>query len=394
MGESSQAPSCPACRTGGMKLFHAQDGVPTNSCLLLATSDEAVNFPNGDLQLGYCHTCGFISNVVFDPNLAEYSSRYEETQAFSPRFVEFAEALAKTWVDKHDLAGKHVIEIGCGKGEFLVMMAEAGIGSGIGIDPGVDTSRIDPGLGDRLGWVPGLFDESYGALDADAIVCRHTLEHISPVGDFVRLLRNSIGDRLDTVVLFELPDTQRVLDEVAFWDVYYEHCSYFSAGSLSRLFERCGFEVLDVSLAYDDQYLLLEARPVPEHQTPTTWPADDMEALGAGLAHFESSYGTTIDTWRARLDEVAQRGATSVIWGAGSKGVAFLIAAGRHISAAVDINPNKHGMYMAGTGHRIVAPEDLKDIDPELVVVMNPIYLDEIGDDLAKLGVAADVVAL
>ena len=35
----------------------------------------------------------------------------------------------------------------------------------------------------------------------------------------------------------------------------------FSAGSLARLFRASGFEVLDVSYEYDDQYLLIEARP-------------------------------------------------------------------------------------------------------------------------------------
>ena len=44
------------------------------------------------------------------------------------------------------------------------------------------------------------------------------------------------------MVFFELPDTERVLTEAAFWDIYYEHCSYFTPGSLARLFRRTGFE--------------------------------------------------------------------------------------------------------------------------------------------------------
>ena len=68
------------------------------------------------------------------------------------------------------------------------------------------------------------------------MLCRHTLEHIAPTGRFLRTIRNVIGDRSDTVVLFELPDAVRILREGAFWDINYEHCSYFSPGSLSRLF--------------------------------------------------------------------------------------------------------------------------------------------------------------
>jgi SAM-dependent methyltransferase len=382
---------CQACGIADPEIFHDQRDVPTNSCLLLSTRDEAMNFPTGEIQLGFCTNCGFIGNLAFDASLAEYSDRYEETQAFSKRFVAFARSLAESWVEKYSLVGKHVVEIGCGKGEFLVMMAEAGIGSGSGIDPGVDPSRIDSDAVDRITWTAGLFDDAYGPLDADAVVCRHTLEHIPDVRTFVTRIRSAIGDRRDTVVLFELPDTLRVLEEAAFWDVYYEHCSYFSAGSLARLFERCGFEILDLSLAYDDQYLLLEARPA---DTIRSSAVDDLALLEKGVATFTSGFGAMVDKWQARLADIAASGGKSVIWGASSKGVSFLVAAGEHVEAAVDINPHKHGTFMAGTGHRVVSPQEVVDIAPELVVVMNPIYLDEIGSELDRLGVTAEITAV
>ena len=121
--------------------------------------------------------------------------------------------------------------------------------------------RIDDPAAADIEWIVDFYDERYTHLDADVVICRHTLEHIPDVADFMSTIRRSIGDRPDTVVLFELPDVQRVLDEVAFWDIYYEHCSYFSLGSLARLFRRTGFEVLELSLEYDDQYLLIAARP-------------------------------------------------------------------------------------------------------------------------------------
>ena len=385
---------CPSCGATGLTGFHSQRGVPANSCLLLDTRDEAVNFGTGDIDLGICPRCGFITNVRFDQRLAEYSERYEETQAFSDRFVAFAQGLATRWVDEYELAGRTVLEVGCGKGEFLVMMAEAGIGHGIGFDPGIHPDRIVSSAGKQIEWVKDFYDLSHAHIQADAIVCRHTLEHIGAVAEFMEMIRTNIGDRLDTVVLFELPDVQRVLDEVAFWDVYYEHCSYFSKGSLARLFERTGFEVIDLWSGFDDQYMLIEARPVVAGTAGRTWPADDMDALVIGADHFRAGFSTTIDEWDRKLSDLQVRSGTAVIWGAGSKGVSFLSSVGGAIAAAVDINPHKHGMFMAGSGHEIVAPEELTRLQPDLVIAMNPIYLDEIRSDLTRLGLHPELEAV
>jgi SAM-dependent methyltransferase len=381
--------SCPACGEALDPPFHRVDGVPVNSCLLVADEDSARSFPRGSLSLALCRSCGFITNTSFDPARSTYSPDYEETQGFSPRFQRFITELSQHWVRRYGLQGKRVVEIGCGKGEFLVEMLRAGAGSGLGIDPGVHPERVPEDVADRAEWVQGFFPADLPALDADAVICRHTLEHIAPVADFMAQVRAAIGDRRDTTVLFELPGTMHVLRDAWFWDTYYEHCSYFTAGSLARLFRRTGFEVLDVQPAYDDQYVLVEARPSEAPAPGAPLPIeDDLAATAEAVAHFVRSYDAVVDRWRQRVREVAAAGGRVVIWGSGSKGVAFLAALGDDaalVEAAVDINPFKHGRWMAGTGHRIVAPKELLDLQPTLVVAMNSTYLDEIGSDLAQL---------
>jgi SAM-dependent methyltransferase len=380
--------ACPACGATELEPFHAAEEVPTNSCLLLEDETEARTFPRGRLDLAFCSVCGFITNRAFDPALAEYSERYEETQGFSQRFVDFGRDLAKTWVERYGLHGRHVLEIGCGKGEFLTWMVEAGAGSGTGIDPGVHPERIDSEVASRIEWIADFYDASRSDLVADAVVCRHTLEHIAPVHEFLSMVRDNIGDRTETIVLFELPDAARVLEEVAFWDTYYEHCSYFSAGSLARLFRRCGFEVLDVSLAYDDQYLLLEARPAERGGGDVSPLEDDLDRLRSGVATFRDGYSETLARWQGEFASLEASGRSAVIWGGGSKGVAFLtsLGAGDQIAGAVDINPYKQGRFIAGSGHEVLAPADLVEIDPALVVAMNPVYLGEIREALDALG--------
>lgn len=386
---------CPACGAAEVDVFFEQKSIPQNSCLLLDTREEALGFPTGDMALGYCSSCGFLANTVFRE--AEYSSRYEETQGFSKLFVNWAQGLAGRWVQKYDLAGRSVLEIGCGKGEFLTWMVEAGAGSGIGIDPGVHPERIDSPVADRLTWIADFYSDAYSDLAADAIVCRHTLEHIAPVGEFMTMLRRSIGDRLDTVVLFELPDVKRVLEEVAFWDVYHEHCSYFSLGSLARLFRRSGFEVLHLETDYDDQYLLIEARPLPT-SAPLSLPfavEADLEILSRAVEKYHAEVAALREAWKARFAALRERGGRAVIWGAGSKGVSFLTNLGLsdEVGYAVDINPYKAGKFMAGSGQEIVAPEFLVQYRPDLVVAMNSIYLDEIRMKLDELGLHPELVS-
>ncbi|MBY0420865.1 MAG: hypothetical protein K2Q06_01080, partial [Parvularculaceae bacterium] len=120
-----------------MRIFYEMSGAPTNSCILLATREEALAYPTGDIRLGFCDACGFVFNTAFDLLNTEYSGRYEETQAFSGVFNRFHKALAERLIERHDLHDKDVLEIGCGKGEFLMLLAELGGNRGVGIDPGV-----------------------------------------------------------------------------------------------------------------------------------------------------------------------------------------------------------------------------------------------------------------
>ncbi len=386
--------ACPSCGEGGLTVFHEQEGIPVHSCRLVATRAEALAFPRGDLRLVFCDACGFIANAAFDGSQQDYGLAYEETQGFSPTFREFAHDLAQRWVERYDLHGKSLIEIGSGKGEFLITMCELGGNTGTGIDPAFVEERVDSDAAERIRFVKALYDASWGPLDADAVICRHTLEHIAGVGEFMRNIRSGIGHR-DVAVLFDLPDVVRVLRDAAFWDVYYEHCSYFSPGSLARLFRREGFEILRLERDYDDQYLVVEARPVDGHGTAIQPLEESVESLAADVHAFGDAFAAITGRWRTELRGVRADGGTAVVWGAGSKAVAFLTTLGieDEVEAAVDINPFKQGQFVAGTGHEVVAPERLVELRPDLVVAMNAIYVDEIRELLGSLGVQAQVVA-
>lgn len=377
-----------------MQVFFELPAVPVNSCLLVDSRPAALAFKRGDIALAFCDGCGFVSNVAFRRELTEYSGRYEETQGYSATFNRFHRALAHDLVERLDLRNKRVIEIGCGKGEFLSLVCRLGGNTGLGFDPSFDDSRnilddIDAEVRKEL------FDESSGRADGDFVCCKMTLEHIPDVARFVGAARRALRPSPDATIFFQVPESLRILRECAFEDVYYEHCSYFTAGSLARLFRRQGFDVRRIEVAYAAQYLTLEATYGEGEPSPALPEEEGVAEVAANVATFAQRFLTTTRRWNEFVQSRVREGPV-LLWGSGSKAVAFLraVEAAEAIRHVVDINPHRQGHYMAGTGQQIVGPQQVAALAPRAVIAMNSMYRDEIGAELQQRGVQTELVTL
>ena len=332
------------------------------------------------MLVAHCEACDFVFNAAFDPTLLRYGAGYEPTQAYSDTFNRFHRDLAERLVARHDLRHKDIIEIGCGQGEFLTLLCQLGSNRGHGFDP-----ACDPGQRRGASFVADLYSEAYADLPADFLCCKMTLEHIHEPGRFVEMVRRCLGDGRDTTVFFMVPNAARILSELAYWDIYYEHCSYFGLRSLGHLFRRSGFQVIDAHTEYAGQYLVIEARP-----------GDGAVPAGEPLAvdFFARNAPARIDAARQAIGEMHEAGRRMVLWGGGSKAVAFLsiFGMGDEIAEVVDVNPRKHGTWLPGTGHPVVGPEALRRRPPNVVMVMNPVYMEEIRRALGDMGMAPDLV--
>jgi SAM-dependent methyltransferase len=387
------AKGCPSCGERRLQPFYELKNVTTQSTALLDTAREAIDFPTGDIALAVCTACGFVSNIAFvmppgPPAL------YEDQQSFSPTFNSFAGRTARRLVDKYDLRRKNILEIGCGKGDFLALVCEAGNNIGVGIDPLCDGSRIASSAAERITVIQDHFSTRYADHVGDLVICRHTLEHIPETRTFVQTVRDAIGDRR-TVVYFEVPDAAGLLDGLVFWDVYYEHCSYFSPGSLGRLFRRCGLDVLDLYREYDDQYVLIEGVPASSETAPPHDLEEDVIDIVKAADAFNDGVSQRLRRWRELLTDLRSQ-KRPVVWGSGSKCVAFLATLGLHddIECVVDINPYRQGKYPPGLGKVIQPPAYLREYRPEAVIVMNPVYEHEISEALIAMDLDADVITV
>jgi hypothetical protein len=265
----------------------------------------------------------------------------------------------------------------------------------LGIDPGYIPERFRDDLDGRLTFRREYFDPARIAEPPDLVLCRHTLEHIPDVGAFVAAIHTLTAGRPDALVFFETPDALRILREGAFWDIYYEHCNYFTPGSHARLFRDRGFAVTGLRLDYDDQYIIQYAHPAADAGAPhdAEETADELKRL---IMDFPTKVAETQARWRGFATSRHAAGKRIALWGGGSKAVSFLTTLGldAEISQVVDINRFKQGKFLPATGHRVIGPRDLAADPPDTVIVMNPVYVPEITAQLDEMGLRPEMTAL
>ena len=384
----TSSPTCPCCGHPASQPFYQVHGVPVHSVTVLRTPQDARAIATGEISLSLCEHCGFVFNSTFESGKQDYFHDYVSTQAMSPVFNSFHKRLAQDLIDRHDLHDRNVVEIGCGQGEFLELLCELGGNHGTGFDPAYEPGRkLPPGLA----IVKDAYSARHPEAAGDFIACKMTLEHIGDVGDFVDGVRHAAGDDPKRIIFFQVPDAGHVLAENGFWDIYYEHCSYFFTSTLGYLFSRAGFAVTKLRSDYDGQYLMVEGHPAPAAAPP---PPADVARTIAEVRRFARDVPGILASWSEDLRRHKAAGKRTILWGGGSKAVAFLTTLGvtDEIEAAVDINPEKHGSFLAVTAHPVIAPEALRDRQIDRVIVMNPIYCDEIAAQLKSLGCNAELI--
>ena len=381
--------SCPLCARASDPPFLTRTGVCVHQNLVVDTPQAARALRVGTLALHACDGCGFVFNAAFDPSLLQYGASYDNTQTCSPIFQQHVDQLADRIVHTRGVRGATIVEIGCGNGGFLIALARRERGNrGIGFDP----SYVGPesAVDGRVRFERRFYDDTCAGLEADAIVCRHVIEHIERPVELLRTVRRTtLQDGAQ--VFFETPCVEWILRNEIVWDFFYEHCSYFSRNSLAYAFARAGFSATDVSHVFGGQYLWAEGRPAPAEES-----ISGISSV-AELAHqYAGREAAIVESLRQRVIELSRR-APVALWGAAAKGVTLANLVDPDatlLTCIVDINPNKQGKFLPGTAHPIVGPADLARLGVRTALGTNPNYFEENSRIVRTAGLDVELVDL
>jgi SAM-dependent methyltransferase len=392
--EGSHSDRCPVCGTADLHALLDLGTLPVFCNVQFGSREEAARAAMAPFRLAGCGRCGHTFNIAFEPGRVEYAPSYDSSQHFSATFHAYADELVTRLVDTYGLRGATVVDVGCGKGDLLKLLCRAGRNRGFGFDTSYDG---DPEPADAPGtrFEGGLFDvDRARELRPSLVSCRHVLEHVPDPVAFLGELAKCLATSPDGVLYIEVPNGQRQLHGSLLWDYIYEHYSYFSPDSLRLALESAGLEVLRLETGFGGQFLCADARLRTTGETLAAYPPSS----GSGEALLEAAprFMALLEAWRRWAEALPSDAGTTVLWGAGSKGVTFVnlldLFVPGPVERIVDQNPGKHGRFVARTGQEIIAPEALLSGDVSTVLVMNPIYTDEISRWLEAHGVDARVI--
>lgn len=375
---------CPLCGSVQVVTGLTWRSIPVHTVVLHYSIEEARAQPCGDMVLSCCKDCGFVFNAAYEPALQHYRHDYEATQSFSGTFNAFNTAIAEEVARVCGLRAGVAVEVGCGQGEFLALLRRHGVSQLVGFDPAFDPRRSAVTGDEEVIIHAGEFTPDAVDQPAAAIVCKMTLEHIARPVEFLSELARLASMSEACSVFIQVPNADLVFRTGAFWDIYYEHCCYFTPHTLGLAMERAGLRVDEMRTGFDQQYLIVRASLGSTHTEHGRAPRSTVDLFDAfcGKVRHEA------EQWSNRVRHMRDSGSRIALWGGGSKAVAFLTATGiaDHIAAVIDINPRKAGTFLAASSVEVIGPDEIARFGITDILIMNPAYRDEVAALLSDRG--------
>lgn len=355
--------SCPMCQNQKLSLIYEVQDIPVFQNKVYSSIEAAKNAQTAKVSLMLCQHCGFVFNSEFDMNIMNYDTQYQNEQAHSTYFQDYLNDIINLFVKK-DFHKNRIIEIGCGKGYFLEKLQKHGFDI-VGFDPAYE--------GDNPHIIKDYFSDKYSHLNGEVIVLRHTLEHIESPLNFIHNIAKSVDYK--GIIFIEVPSFEWILQKKAFWDIFYEHCNYFTFDSLGNLFNKSEQGYL---FNHQYMYLLSDLNNLRTQAKPLKTNSDFelIKKLSELLNEHLKSY-----------QKIVQRHQQLLVWGAAAKGSTFVNLMDpnqKHIAYVIDINPRKQDRYIGKTAHKIVSPEIVNRLEKGDIFIMNENYYEEIKSSVGS----------
>ena len=225
---------------------------------------------------------------------------------------------------------------------------------------------------------------------ADLIIANNVLAHVPDINDFVASLKKVL--KKDGTITIEFPHLLSLIEKNEFDTIYHEHFFYFSILALVKIFSKYNLSIYDLDELETHGGSI---RVYVAHTDSNTDKNSDKENLNRilnkelsygldSLGYYEKLQHNAFDIKLNSLQYLIQNkldGKRIIAFGAAAKGNTFLNYCGIKsdiIEAVVDETPYKIGKYLPQSKIPILSFSSIKDLKPDVIVILPWNHKDEI----------------
>lgn len=393
--------SPPPCRFCGAPLTHTFLDLgrqPLANSNLTREQLEAGTEQAWPLHARVCDRCFLVQVDDAVPAEAIFDAEYAYFSSFSASWVAHAKRYAEAMAERFDLGPESlVVEVASNDGYLLQHFVAMDIPV-LGVEPTANTAEAARARGVRTEVVffnaqtaPELAAR-YGR--ADLMAANNVLAHVPRIGEFAAGFRHMLKD--EGVLTFEFPHLLNLIEQVQFDTIYHEHFSYLSLLAVEQVLRANGLRPFDVELlpTHGGSLRLFVCHLASGHDETEALKGLRAREAAAGLDRIETYGGFTPrveavrDSFRAFLAKAKAEGKRIAAYGAAAKGNTFLNYCGAtadDIVAAFDANPAKQDRFMPGSHIPVLAPDGVRQVRPDYVLILPWNLKDEIMGQLGYI---------
>lgn len=374
-------------------------GVEDNFCLLdlgmqplanqlFESEEKARAAKRYELALRCCNNCLYVwLNKLVSPNRLFSNNTY--LTGISKETREDMYSFARDCINSCKISsGDFIMDIASNDGTLLSFFKDMGLRV-IGVEPSKNAYKIAESKG-----IPTLnefFDtkfsktilQTYGKFDL--ITATNLLTHIADPRLFLTDCKVILKEK-GTIVL-EFYYFESLISNIAFDQIYHEHVSYFNFTVFNNLVKMVGLEIYDVKLVRSQGGSIRVFIGFPHTQKITDrvkallQSEGDHEMIKKRYMEFARNALIKANQIRNYFSSVNDNSQSILGYGASAKATVvtnFLGINNTLVKAIADQSPLKQGKYIPGTGIKIISPEEMRIMNPNIIVIFSWNLKDEI----------------
>ena len=229
--------SCRICG-GNLEAILTQNNMPKQAQYF--PSKEFLEKDFGvNLKICCCENCNL---VQLDTVPVNYYREVVRSSTFSSEMNLFRINQFGKFISKYELQDKNIIEVGCGKGEYLSILTKF-CPNTFGLEFSKDA--VDRCTRSSLKVNKGFIENEFYKIENapfDAFFIMSYLEHIPNLNKFLKGLKSNL--KPEAIGLIEVPNFDMILQERIFSEFITDHLFYFTENTLKRTLEYNGFDVI------------------------------------------------------------------------------------------------------------------------------------------------------